>query len=197
MNGLRYRPLLIVAAIVAAVALGRVGSAAAATLPAHGAPAPTWCIADSTSGLFNIARGQAIINSGYPTADPMPEAGTSVLYTDGSGRVGPSYGDQEIDFRIWASWWDGTRWQYRAGNWMRKFNHELVWQVQASDGSWHTTTAGLSFIPQSGDGDIAESRIIVDANRTYWIGYEYYWGRFSGSSFPGAGDFQWYTRTSC
>jgi hypothetical protein len=197
MIGHPHRWLLIVIAVASAIALGRVGSAGAVVFPAHSSPAPTWCIADSTSGVFDIARGQAVINSGYPSADPMPNAGTSVVYLDDSGRVGVTYGDEEIDFRIWASWWDGTRWQYRAGNWMRKFNHQLVWQVQSSDGSWYYPTAGVNWVPQPGDGDIAESRIVVDAGRTYWVGYEYYWGRFSGSTFAGADDLEWYTRKTC
>jgi hypothetical protein len=197
MNGSRYRSLIIVVALVTAAALGHVASAAALTLPHHEAPYPTWCIADSSSGIFGISQGQAIINSGYPIADAMPGVSSSTIYIDSSGRTGTSTGDEEIDFRIWASWWNGTSWQYRAGNWMRKWNNDLTWQVQGTDGRWYTPTAGINFIPQPGDGDIAESRIIVDAARTYWVGYEYYWSRFSGSTFPGATDFLWYTKVTC
>ena len=200
MKGSRYRLLLILIVIATAGSVGSVGSvgsAAALTFPHHEAPYPTWCIADSTSGIFGISPGQAIINSGYPIADPMPGVSTGAIYIDDSGRTGTSTGREEIDFRIWASWWDGTRWQYRAGNWMRKWDSDLIWQVQRIDGSWYTPTAGINLIPQPGDGDVAESRVVVNAGRTYWVGYEYYWSPFSGSTFPGATDFQWYARVAC
>jgi hypothetical protein len=176
---------------------GKVATAEAATLPDHWAPAPTWCNNDSSPGsIFKIKPGFASINSGYPYAGKMPDAGTTVLHFDGTPDV--RYGDEEIDFRIVAAWWDpSVGWRYANGNWMRKFNDNLVWQSQALDGSWYTAVAGDLVFDNGGGWDLGESHIFVPAGRTYWVGYQYYWAPFSGSTFAGASDFQWYTKVSC
>jgi hypothetical protein len=176
---------------------GVVATAGAVTLPPHNVPYPTWCINDSTSGLFGLAAGQAAINSGYPTADAMPGAGTTPISVDDSAQSGVSSGDEWIYFRIWAGWWDGYRWQYRAGNWMARSSGFLDWWVQANDGSWYMPTAGLDVVAHSGDGDVAESRVIVAAGRSYHVAYQYYWGAIANTAFSGATDFRWYSQVSC
>jgi len=156
-------------------------------LPYHSWPSPTWCNTYTERNLWNIPPGFASINSGMSIVDPMPDAGISIIYGDGTSADAEN---QYVYFRIIAARWNGSSWDHFYGNWLRKLSGEVMWKVQSSDGTW--------YVPIS-EGDIAESRILVPARAKYWVGVQIYWGAFQGATryFPGLSHFEWYKQIAC